>query len=210
MEGSPNMIKTTRCIGNIINPTSRARKSSSLHKKEESIPNTSFVLGGNNDRTAIESLRLWSDYSRVLQTLKPGKSSESGFLSKEEDLVDVLLADYESCRQLGVSKETMTNWLRNIIVCIEKDEIYSGETISYNEQLLKVNCFQNNGWQNSPLPGPITLSSKDIEIINIKNGVNITTTEMHPDLIELYGFFEGKGKYRNSPEALVEIFTGNK
>jgi hypothetical protein len=147
-------------------------------------------------------------------------------LGRNQDFIEVLLQDHRTLQRLGVSRKQMAQWLRDLTNDQFRESLPQRQltdengqpltnanghpriTYLYNGQWIEVDKVNTRGYQFSPLPGPISLSSSQIRITNHSNGGTILTTEMHPDLIEQYGFFEGDGGWRNNPESIVNIFTG--
>ena len=171
-------------------------------KLGDQIPGTDFILGVDNSDSAIESLRRWRDYGKVVANMRPQELSYAGFLGRDQDFVDVLLQDARTLRRLGFPGETLSAWLENFI----KQYPPQREEISFNGQRLRIEGSRTRGWQNPPLPGPIRNSSDDIRITNLGNGSQILITNMHPDLIRVWGFFEGNTEYRASPEDIIKVF----
>ena len=172
--------------------------------KGETLPGTSFVLGRQNGERDIESLRNWQEYQRVNTSMRPGQYSQAGFLAQGEDLVEVLKEDKRIVDALGVSFENLANWLEQSIKTGE-----TSETI-INGQRLRIKRIGTRGMQSPPLPG-LPGSSGMYWITNVATGESFgTATEMHPDLIRLYGFFEGHTGFRTDPVVMYAVYTGRK
>ncbi|MDP2904926.1 MAG: hypothetical protein Q8O22_01315, partial [Candidatus Omnitrophota bacterium] len=171
------------------NPVPQARSRGGAEGREV-LPGTTFIPGGDNDEKAIVSLRQWYQYTGTVGRMQPHSYSSEGFLASGEDLVDVLLEDKKAVDALGVTFGAMADWLEEALRGRE-----NGEAV-VNGQRLRVKWVGTRGFQSPPLPG-VRNSSGMYWITNIKTNETVgMVTEMHPDLIRLYGFFEGHTAFR--------------
>ncbi len=185
------------------------------------LPRTQFRVGGPNGYLEIQSLRNWPGYREYVKKMQPNVTSDSGFLGKGEDWVECLLKNYETLEKVGSllgksAPELITqlaDWLEESLIREGKFSNVEGTyLVRVNEQVIKVTVIPTRGHQGPPLPS-VRESSIDYKLMNGGTGFKIKgrATEMHPDLIRLFGFPEGgaSNPYALDYIELLALFTGS-
>ena len=150
------------------------------------IPGTRFRLGVANSRDQILSLYDWPEYAARLDLMRPGRLAGSGFLGPKEDLVEVLLADRDEMLSLGTDPLRLATPLRALMT--------HGKLRHAGNRIVSGGVCGSMGNQPSPLPGPITAGNGIFHPKNLTTGFEVRSnvTEMHGDLLALWGFCQGK------------------
>lgn len=176
---------------------------------------TGFVVGGRNDTALIGTLteingRPIADLERDMRPGAKGEvGSTAGFLGPAEGLLEVMAADNRYVvDELGLTHQELAKHLHAMagigrwLYDQRKDE---GEVV-YQGRRYKVGFTRFKGYQESPfLDG--TRSDSDVTVENLETGKRLWYGRLLADLIERYGFYEGKGtRYRVEPGAVLEVF----
>jgi len=214
-------------IGGRIDNIQPTRELSPQELKVESYsphPDTStpeFMVGGVNSTELIRSItafngRPLADIEKDMRPTKNGdmaKTSVAGFLGADESLVDVLAQDNDFVRGLGLTHEDMAFPLKYIRRFYElgfgKSRAISGIKDTYftlGGNKYQLTTTQNLGSQGSPFRDG-TFASSIFSVKNLSNGESISGSMLHTDMIERWGFYEGKGtSFRLEPEAILKVF----
>jgi hypothetical protein len=134
--------------------------------------------------------------------------SAKGFLGPDERLVDVLAADNKFVvDHLGMSHQELARHLR-ILAAIglrQTRQKTSGAEFLYHGRRFQVFWVYFRGYQHSPFRDG-TKANCDVTVKNLRNGKKLAYSLLVPDMIERYGFYEGKGTpYRVEPSAVLEV-----
>lgn len=136
--------------------------------------------------------------------MRPGAASTAGFLGSDERLLDVLVSDNDYVvDQLKLTHQELALHLRAVAAIGQKRQ---GALFLYHGQRLKVTLRFSRGFQESPF-GDGTRANSEATVENLTNGKKIEFSLLVPDMIERYGFYEGKGtSYRVAPRDLAAVF----
>lgn len=191
--------------------------------REARDPDTGFVVGGQNDTATIR--RLTTINGRTIAELealmRPGSdmrpvagrkeqffASEAGFLGKDEKLLDVLAADNDFVTgELKTTHQAIARVLHDIgsIALWSKAGTDGPVGFTLHGVRFRVRLIAWRGLQHSPfLDG--TSTNCDVIVTNLDNGKAIAYSLLVPDMIERYGFYEGRTSYRVDPKAVVAVF----
>jgi hypothetical protein len=178
--------------------------------KPEKDPRTGFVVGGKNATTVIEGLteingKPIADLEKVM---RPGASSRTGFLGKEEKLLEVLAADNRYVvDEAGLTHQELARHLHAMAAVWRwqvKNKQPEAEFL-YHGRKFKVKGISSRGFQDSPF-ADATRSGSNVTIHNLSNGKKLECALLVPYMIERYGFYEGKGtSYRVDPRQIVAV-----
>jgi hypothetical protein len=172
-------------------------------------PATGFVVGGVNATDLIRRLTELNGRSiaDLEATMRPGASgeggSEKGFLGEDESLLDVLASDNDFVRnELKLTHQQIARHLRVLVVIAPAHE---STEIVYGGLRLRVAIQDWRGYQESPFHDG-TKANQDVTVTNVETGARLQYSLLVPDMIERYGFYEGKGTpYRVDPKQVVEV-----
>jgi hypothetical protein len=173
---------------------------------------TGFIVGGKNETSLIQ--RLTEIYGRKVEDLekdmRPGAYATKGFLGGQEKLLDLLADDNRYVvDQLGSTHQELAKHLRALGEISSKS---AGKEFRYHGRRFKGSVRYSKWYQASPFrDGTITNALAIID--NLDNEKRLEFSLLMPDLIERYGFYEGKGTpYRLEPRKIVEFldFLGKK
>jgi hypothetical protein len=140
--------------------------------------------------------------SELEKTMRPGRSSQAGFLGQTEHLLDVLAKDNETVLGNGLTHQQMAAPLSAIMNLVP----YGTKVVEYAGQKYEVKVTSYRGWQDSPFRDEATAST-DIYVKNLSNGRSIDFSGLLPHMIKNYGFYEGEETpYRLDPEEILEVF----
>lgn len=189
-------------------------------------PQTGFVVGGINSSSTIQKLTSINQISiEALESkMRPtenilGDESPDFFLGKQENLLRVLSEDNDFVlNQLRANHQKISKHLRFILAAADKLgqlqvhidpsslEVTGTAKIKYHGCLFEVVFGPTYlGSQASPFNDG-TSASTEYTIRNLSNGTSIHFSQLLPDLIERYGFYEGhETSYRLDPRAIAEV-----
>lgn len=178
-------------------------------KKEDS----GFVVGGKNATKLIRSLpRLHGKtIERLEKVMRPGFNSSAGFLGPKESLLEVLAADNALVvDEWKLSHQELAPPMIAVAVLgfKNKDRLFSNPShpFEYRGRKFTVKFKLFRGFVDSPFDDG-TKTNAEAEVHNLSNGEKIWYSLLVPQMIERYGFYEGKGtKYRVPPERIVAVF----
>jgi hypothetical protein len=179
-------------------------------------PKTGFIIGGKNATSLIRKLteingRKIADLEK---DMRPGAigdgfiGSTKGFLGKEEKLLDVLAMDNELIvDKLGLTHQQMALPLLIAAAIGDKNRFQREPTpFRYHGQDYRIKMICYKGYQFSPFYDK-TATSCDAELENLTAKKKLKYSPLVPQMIERYGFYEGKGTpYRVEPAEVLEVF----
>jgi hypothetical protein len=172
-------------------------------------PKTGFVVGGKNPTALI--LKLTEIASRPVADLeadmRPGRLSTAGFLGKDERLLEVLAADNRYVvEELGLTHQQLARHLLIVGAVAAKHAAQGPKEIAYHGRRFKVRAVLSKGFVKSPFEDG-TRTNCEATVENLANGRKLTYSLLVPQMVERYGFYEGKGtRYRVEPRAVVAVF----
>ena len=175
-------------------------------------PATGFVVGGKNDTALIRRLTHINGrtVAELEKDMRPGAKSdvgsEDGFLGPDEKLLDVLAADNKYVvDELGLTHQELAKHL-HAMGTIGFWQSREGAVFTYRGRRFKVTMLLTAGSQKSPFHDG-TASGANARVENLDTGKKLAYALLVPDMIERYGFYEGKGTpYRVDPKQVVEVF----
>jgi hypothetical protein len=189
--------------------------------KEKKDPKTGFVIGGKNPTKLIRGLtelngRSIADLEKDMRPGAPGETgSRAGFLGKDESLLAVLAADNTYVvDELGLSHQALARPLRVVALvglkkwdqAIRARKQPPADPITYHGRRFAVTVHVSKGFQVSPFQDG-TKTNVEADIVNVATGKKLSYSLLVPDMIERYGFYEGKGtSYRVDPKQVIEVF----
>tara|TARA_Y100000310_G_scaffold337986_1_gene426438 strand:+ start:95 stop:721 length:627 start_codon:yes stop_codon:yes gene_type:complete len=179
-------------------------------KIAEPVPGTSFIVGDLNDPEDIESLRNWKGYDRSVKHAR--QQGMPPFLARDEDLVEVLLADRAALDELGTTHYELASVFDQTVSVMMNAIVRNGNSgepvyISTNDRELELSLIVGAGLpEYAPLP--IATPSRVTIEVKVRGGdESFMLTEMAGDLAHLWGFFEGqKAQYRIDPAKACRIY----
>jgi hypothetical protein len=175
-------------------------------------PKTGFVVGGKNTTALIRALKEINGIpiKNLESEMRPGKSSQKGFLGPTESLLEVLAADNDYVLgNLGLTHQELARPML-LVAGIAKKQLRPGTeeaaTFRYRGRRLRVALQLSRGMQPSPFEDE-TRTNSIATVENLDNGKKLKYSLLVPMMIERYGFYEGKGTpYRVEPREIVAVF----
>ncbi len=172
-------------------------------------PKTGFVVGGKNPTSLI--LKLTEIAGRPVADLeddmRPDRLSTAGFLGKDERLLDVLAADNRYVvEELGLTHQQLASPLLVLGAVAAREAATGPKEVTSRGRRFKVRAVLAKGFVKSPFEDG-TRTNCEATVENLATGRKLTYSLLVPQMIERYGFYEGKGtRYRVEPRAVVEVF----
>jgi hypothetical protein len=176
-------------------------------------PKTGFIIGGKNSADLIRSLTEINGRSiaQLEALMRPQQGSDSeetstaGFLGPTESLLDILAEDNRYVvDELQLTHQGLALPLRVMGAAGGYED--RPQQFRYHGRRFEVRTISYKGFQFSPF-GDRTSTSQDAVVKNLENGQEIGYSLLVPQMIERYGFYEGKAtKYRVEPRQIVAVF----
>jgi hypothetical protein len=167
---------------------------------------TGFVVGGRNQTSLIKNLTELN--GRTIDSLekdmRPGAWAAKGFIGSDDRLIDTLVEDNRYIvDQLGLTHQEIAKHLRAIGAAAEKAK---GQEFRYHGRRFKATLRASRWYQPSPFRDG-TQTNLLVVADNLDMDRRLEFSLLMPDLIERYGFYEGRGTpYRLDPQKIVEFF----
>jgi hypothetical protein len=170
-------------------------------------PRSGFVVGGKNTTALVRKLTEINgrNIADLEKDMRPGAWSSAGFLGPHENLLDVLAQDNEVVlNELNTTHQEIALALRTMLA-ISDAQSGGDPRFVYKGKIWLVNVERWMDSQGSPFMDG-TSTSIDVTITCVDNGKSIEYSALVPQMIERYGFYEGKGtKYRVEPRQIVDV-----
>jgi hypothetical protein len=185
---------------------------------------TGFIVAGRNATDLIRKLteingRTIADLEKDMRPGARGdepmgkgldrfEGSAKGFLGKEEKLLNVLAMDNEFIvDKLGLTHQDIARPLQIAVAIGDKKRFDEQATVfRYHGQDYRIKMICYKGYQSSPFYDR-TATSCDAELENVTAKKKMKFSPLVPQMIERYGFYEGKGTpYRVEPADVLEMF----
>ena len=169
-----------------------------------------FQVGGVNSSETIRGLTQLGGKSieQLEQDMRPEALSHSGFIGKDESLVDVLAKDNNLVSSLGLTHTELAEpliYVRALQEQIGLDSMYHTPLkFTYKGTDYLVAAYGWSGTQESPFPN-MHSAGLDLVVQNTETGQRIQFSSMMPDLIQQYGFYQSTS-YRVDPRQIAEVF----
>jgi hypothetical protein len=175
---------------------------------ETTDPKTGFKVAGTNSTALIRQLTEINGrtIAALEDDMRPGKLSEAGFLGPDEKLLTVMAEDNRYVvEERGLTHCELARHLRFLASKWDFSDKEWCEPFYYQGRRFQVCRFHWKGIQESPFRDG-TQTSADAMVRNLDNGKEVSYSLLVPDMIERYGFYEGKGtKYRVEPQAIIDV-----
>jgi hypothetical protein len=176
-------------------------------------PVTGFVVGGKNPTSLLLSLtelngRKIADLEADMRPYEgpyAEQRSWAGFLGADEKLLEVMAEDNRYVvEELGLTHQALARPL--LVMGFAGGYSYEPQKFTYNGRHFEVRVRAWKGDQFSPFRDK-TSTSRDVFVTNLDTGKKMWYSLLVPQMIERYGFYEGKGtRYRVEPRQIVEVF----
>ena len=168
-------------------------------------PKTGFLVGGKNATSLVKELTEINGLpiDRLEQAMRPGAASEEGFLGPQERLLDLLASDNTYVTQeRRLTHQQLARALRMLAAIGMK---HPGQEFAYRGRRYRVDVQYYRGFQDSPFEDG-TRANSEATIESLSNGKTLRFSLLVPDMIERYGFYEGRGTpYRVEPRRILEV-----
>lgn len=137
--------------------------------------------------------------------MHPGRDSEEGFLGRDESLLAVLAEDNEYIHSQGLSHQEIGREVRMFTRLLDLG--FQGiQDFTRNQRRFHLEGSMSMGVQESPFEDG-TAEGSNMVIFNVDAKTGLFTSCLLGDLIERYGFYEGKGTaYRTEPKDILAVF----
>ncbi len=173
-------------------------------------PATGFVVGGKNPSSLVAGLtEIAGQPIRELEVaMRPGQLSSAGFLGKKERLLDVLAEDNRFVvDELGLTHQQLARPLLVLGAVAERDAVQGPREVTYEGRRFRVRATVFKATVSSPFDDG-TKTHCEVTAENQANGNKLTYSLLVPQMIERYGFYEGKGtRFRVEPRLIVQVFN---
>ena len=171
-------------------------------------PKTGFVVGGKNPTSLLAKLTeiAGRPVGDLEEDMRPGRLSSAGFLGEDERLLDVLAADNRYVvEELGLTHQQLARHLLLLGAVAQKEAVKEPKEIAYHGRKFKVRATLFKSSVKSPFEDG-TRTNCEATVENLGNGKKLTYSLLVPQMIERYGFYEGKGtRYRVEPRAVLQV-----
>jgi len=140
---------------------------------------------------------------RIQEDMRPGVITRAGFLGSDtRNLADVLEADDAAVKRLGLTHEQVAQRMRDLREAGKKG---LGQTVRV-EDSFEVAVDGVRGKLPCPFRDGHVFPKVNTTVRNLRLGREITYTDLSIHMIEVHGFYQGRGApFRQEPANLVEI-----
>lgn len=176
-----------------------------LNKFEVITEKSGFKVGGANSTDLIRKLDSLAGQpiAKLQERLRPMHDSMAGFLGQSESLIAVLTDDNDFVLSQNLTHQDLA------LPLLYTREHYSrgrGKEFTYRGRRFSVQLTAYRGMQFSPFDDK-TGTNVDMIIKNEDTNASLSCSGLLPDMIQRYGFYEGKGtSYRLEPSKILEVF----
>lgn len=137
------------------------------------------------------------------ESMRPGRLSVGGFLGEKEVLDQILRADDEMVRNLGLTHEQIADRIEYFIKAVHCYPIREGKLI---DGIYLVSGAVYRGGQKCPWGDRILYSNIDLSIKNNRLGEELKLPGAIVHLIKKHQFYEGKeSPYRVDPAKTIRV-----
>ncbi len=172
-------------------------------------PATGFLVGGKNPTSLVAGLTetAGQPVRELEEAMRPGRLSTAGFLGKKERLLDVLAADNRYVvDELGLTHQQLARPLLVLGAVAARDAVQGPKEVVYEGRRFRVKATIFKATVTSPFDDG-TKTNCEVTAENLGSGKKLTYSLLVPQMIERYGFYEGKGtRFRVEPRTIVEVF----
>jgi hypothetical protein len=172
-------------------------------------PKTGFVVGGKNPTALIAKLTeiAGQPLADLEAGMRPGALSTAGFLGKDEKLLDVLAADNRYVvEELGLTHQQLARPLLVLGAVAAKEATKEPKEVTYHGRKFRIQAKVFKTSVKSPFDDG-TGTNCEATVENVASGKKVTYSLLVPQMVERYGFYEGKGtRFRVDPLTILEVF----
>jgi len=169
---------------------------------------TGFVVGGKNPTALIAKVTELNGKSiaDLEKAMRPGASSQAGFLGADESLPAVLAADNKLVMDdWGLTHQEIALHLHLLGALAVKHANLKPHEVRYRGRTFRLRAQCYRGYQASPFEDG-TRTNCDATVENVITGEKLSYSLLVPHMIERYGFYEGQGtKYRVDPRQVIKV-----
>jgi len=152
---------------------------------------------------ALEEMPQDSEMAKEVRGFMERTRTSGSFLGRDESLRDVLAEDNEYVLSLGLTHQDLGTMIRYTTAL---SNVLGMGQFTYKGRGYSTSWMLSTGFQPSPF-GDGTKGNSDFTITNENTGAKFYSSVLHGEMIERYGFYEGKGVgYRLEPRDVVEVF----
>ncbi len=152
-------------------------------------------------------MKLTPREKQIQARMQPGAITINGFLGDDErHFHEIISDDRRILERLGITVQELADKMKyltdkafdNYDETVIVEEIHE---VSYNTVRGRLIC---------PFMHPGSYRKGEVVVKNLKNNLTVKWTPLSVHMIEVHGFFEGKGsKNRIEPEILYRVLFGN-
>ena len=142
----------------------------------------------------------------IQEAMKPGSLSAEGFLGKDDrSLSDILQADQQTVRRLGVTHQAIAAAMRRLT---EVAKTGLGKPVELEGQY-EATDDEFMGRLPCPFRDNFKAEKRITTVRNLATGQTMSWSDLNIHMIEAHGFYEGLGShYRLDPATLVDFLGG--
>jgi hypothetical protein len=146
--------------------------------------------------------------TRIQEKMKPGIITRDGFLGTDNrNLIDMLVEDDATVKRMDLTHAQIA---QRMVDLREAGLRGLGNFISV-EPHYEVRVDSVRGKLPCPFGDPGIFQKTNTTVKNLKNGKELTFTDLHIHMIGSHGFYEGRGSlFRLEPDVLVETLDVKK
>jgi len=164
-----------------------------------------FKIGGRNETELIKELTEINGQpvEKLESRMRPMRDSMAGFLGENESLLYIMASDNDF-----VLSQKLTHQDLAAPLFYAREHYFKGfgTQFSLGGRKFRVEMDTFRGMQFSPFEDE-TGTASDMTITNLDTGVSLKCSCLLPDMIQRYGFYEGKQTpYRLEPTSILEVF----
>lgn len=145
--------------------------------------------------------------------MRPGGWSQEGFITPDQSLIKVLVADMATVQKLGVTPQGIAESLERLIERgAHGEQFIPAQVEHFNVRIIHSRKMRTCPWAQKQFErcnfgmGVKYLTTEDFEITNTRLGESLTGTSLCIHLIRDHSFFGGPGTaYRIDPERAVRV-----
>ncbi|MBP9682619.1 MAG: hypothetical protein KBD76_14540 [Bacteriovorax sp.] len=182
---------------------------------KEKIPekdkNSEFILYGDNNSSCIRTLKSLNgiSVSELEKTMAPENGSPNGsltgFLASGESLLEVMDAQNETVKKLGLTHGKLVEPLQIIHEAYDKKWINNGVSFLFHNYNFTLQVRQDSGSQESPFYDDIPKTGRICILHNLSIGELCLFSPMVLNMAEKCGFYEGNVPHQVPPEKIVKV-----
>jgi len=164
-----------------------------------------FKIGGRNETKLISGLTeiAGQPITKLEDIMRPDHASMAGFLGEDESLLKVMAEDNDFVLSQGITHQDLA-----AVLMYARAHYFKGygKEFSLGGRKYKMSVTSYMGSQDSPFQDG-TGAHSDMTITNLDTDASLSCSCLLADMIERYGFYEGKQtSYRLEPAAVLEVF----